>query len=101
MYVDARFHRQNIGAALYDRLEDILKKQNITNLYACITYSDIEDAVHDNGSIRFHENRGFVLTAHFHNCGYKFSRWWDMVWMEKFIATHNAKTEAFIPFSDL
>ena len=101
VYVDSGFLRHSVGAVLYDRLEDILKKQNVTNLYACITYSDVEDAVHDNGSIRFHENRGFVLTAHFHKCGYKFSRWWDMVWMEKFIAPHDAKTEAFIPFPDL
>ena len=101
VYVDARFHRQNIGAVLYERLEEILKKQNVTNIYACITYSDVEDEVHNNGSLRFHENRGFTLNAHFHNCGYKFSRWWDMVWMEKFIAPHNAKTEVFIPFPNL
>lgn len=101
VYVDAGFCRHHVGSALYGELEKILLRQNITNLYACITYSDTEDAMHNNDSIRFHEREGFVKTAHFHNCGYKFSRWWDMVWLEKFIAPHRAEMKKFIPFSGL
>lgn len=26
----------------------------------------------------------------FHNCGYKFDRWYDMIWMEKLIGPHDA-----------
>lgn len=101
VYVDAEFRGHHIGAALYAKLKEILRRQNVTNLYACVTYSDTEDELHDNGSIRFHEKEGFALTAHFHKCGYKFSRWWDMVWLEKFIAPHSNRMHAFIPFPQL
>lgn len=101
VYVDKDFCGQHIGSALYARLGEMLKRQNVTNLYACVTYSDAEDELHDNGSIRFHEKEGFALTAHFHKCGYKFSRWWDMVWMEKFIAPHSDQMQRFIPFPQL
>ncbi len=101
VYIDEGFRRRHIGSALYGELQKILLRQNITNLYACIAYSDAEDAMLNNNSIRFHEREGFVKTAHFHNCGYKFSRWWDMVWMEKFIAPHKADMENFIPFPEL
>lgn len=101
VYIDEGFRRRHIGSALYCELTKILQRQNITNLYACIAYSDTEDAMLNNNSIRFHEREGFVKTAHFHNCGYKFSRWWDMVWMEKFIAPHVAEMKNFIPFPEL
>lgn len=101
VYVDAKFRGRHIGSVLYAGLEEILKRQNVTNIYACVTYSDTEDELHDNGSVRFHEKEGFVLVARFHKCGYKFSRWWDMVWLEKFIAPHSDCMCAFIPFSQL
>ena len=34
IYIDRDFHRRGIGKLLYEKLEAILKLQNITNLYA-------------------------------------------------------------------
>ena len=98
VYVDVASRRTGIGSALYAELQRLLKLQNVTNLYACITYSDIEDELHDNSSQRFHEKEGFAKIAHFHNCGFKFARWWDMIWMEKFITPHHAVPQPFVPF---
>ncbi len=101
VYVDARHHRKGIGQALYETIEDTLKRQNVTNLNACITFAEVEDGLHHNDSMRFHQRLGYELVAHFHQCGYKFDRWWDMVWMEKLIAPHQVPQPKFIPFSRL
>ncbi len=90
-----------IGTMLYEAMTDLLRTQNVTNLYACITHAETEDEVHDNSSERFHRKLGFEKIAHFHRCGYKFQRWWDVVWMEKYIAAHELQQPPFIPFSEL
>jgi phosphinothricin acetyltransferase len=33
------------------------------------------------------------MVGRFMQCGYKFSRWYDMVWMEKHISEHTEKVE--------
>lgn len=67
---------KGIGKKLYACLFTILKKQNICNVYACITGENI-------GSIKMHEKLGFEHAALFKRSGYKFHRWLDVVWMEK------------------
>lgn len=32
---------------------------------------------------------GFKEVGRFHNSGYKFKQWFDMVWMEKMIGEHD------------
>ena len=39
-------------------------------------------------SIRFHSRLGFSEVGRFHDSGYKFNQWFDMVWMEKVIAEY-------------
>ena len=34
------------------------------------------------------EQLGYKKVAHFHLCGKKFGRWYDMIWMEKIIGEH-------------
>ena len=77
--------------ATYQRLqgEEILKKQGILNVNACIGYPQIEDEYLTQDSVRFHEKLGYSMVGTFHKCGYKFGRWYDMVWMEKFIGEHD------------
>ena len=33
------------------------------------------------------------MVGRFIQCGYKFNRWYDMMWMEKHIGEHNEKVE--------
>lgn len=41
-----------------------------------------------NNSVEYHEHLGYRLIGTFHQCAYKFGRWYHMVWMEKAIAEH-------------
>lgn len=60
-----------------------------------------EDPYLNTNSPDFHAHLGYHLVGHFHACAYKFDRWYDMIWMEKWIAPHPAKPEAMIPFPKL
>lgn len=84
IYIDRNMHGKGIGRMLYEVLEARLKPLGITNLYACIAYTEHEDEYLTNDSVRFHERMGYALCGTFHRCAVKFGRSYDMVWMEKF-----------------
>ena len=92
---------RGIGRLLYEKLEQILRAQNITNLYACIAWPEQEDEYLTGASARFHERMGFRLAGMFHRCGYKFGRWYSMVWMEKEIGTRREKQPPVKSFSEV
>ena len=56
-----------LGKKLYNLLEDIAKAQNITNLYSCIGYVDVEDEYLNNNSVEFHKHLGYRLVGKFEN----------------------------------
>lgn len=103
IYVKQNQRQKGIGRLLYDRLEKILKKQGVLNVNACIGYPQIEDEYLTQDSVRFHEKLGYSMVGTFHKCGYKFGRWYDMVWMEKFIGEHDTSGNQpeVIPFAQL
>ena len=78
-----------MGRKLYEALEQKLQKMGILNLYACIGYPEVEDAYLNKNSANFHAHLGFSKVGEFHKCGYKFGRWYNMVWMEKIIGKHH------------
>lgn len=41
------------------------------------------------------------MVGTFHQCGYKFGRWYDMVWMEKFIGEHTKNQAPVILYKDI
>ena len=89
VYIDKSEQGQGVGRLLYQRLEMELRQIGITNLYACIGIpSEIADEYLDFNSMQFHEHLGYTLAGRFHKCGYKFGRWYDMVWLEKMIGEH-------------
>jgi len=88
IYVDQNCKRMGIGKKLHDALEQALSAMGILNLYACIAFPIGEDPYLTEDSVHFHEHLGYTHTAHFHKCGYKFNRWYDIVWMEKTIGKH-------------
>ena len=95
IYLRTDARGKGYGKALYAALETELKARNVQNLYACIAYADPEDEHLSNDSYRFHTAMGYTEVGHFHKCAYKFSRWFDMVWMEKFLGEHEAKPKGF------
>ncbi len=74
-----------IGRLLYQKLEECLKRQGILNLYACIATAEQEDCYLNHRSVYFHERMGYRTVGRFHHCGYKFERFYDMIWMEKLL----------------
>ena len=88
IYVDVDVRKKGVGRMLYEALEEALKEQGILNLYACIAYIDEEDEYLNNNSAQFHSHLGYIEIGRFHKCGYKFNRWYDMIWMEKMIGSH-------------
>lgn len=93
--------RQGIGGRLYQALERISAAQNITNLNACIGLPEQDDEYLNGNSVQFHAHMGYSMVGKFHNSGYKFGRWYHMVWMEKLIAEHRKRQPAVIPFPEL
>ena len=98
VYVKQDKKKCGIGRLLYEALERQLKGQNILNLYACIAYPENEDEYLTRDSVRFHQRLGFDLIGEFHKCGFKFNRWYNMVWMEKHIGEHTAMPETVEKF---
>ena len=70
IYVDRNKKRKGIGRKLHDA------EQWTSDPYLTLD------------SVRFHEHMGYQKVAHFHQCGKKFGKWYDMIWMEKIIGEH-------------
>lgn len=101
IYVREDSKRLGIGRALYDVLEKALSLQNIINLNACIAYPITEDEYLTKNSMLFHENSGYRLVGEFYKCGYKFNRWYNMIWMEKHIGKHIDKPMSIKRFDEI
>lgn len=91
IYVSMDERGKGIGKQLHQALESRLRQQGILNMNACIAYTEAEDEYLTLDSIRFHEHLGYAQVAHFHACGKKFGRWYDIVWMEKLLAAPNCR----------
>ncbi len=88
IYVERHAKGRGYGRMLYEALETALKKAGILNLYACIADPVTEDEYLTRNSEHFHSHLGYTKVGRFHNCGYKFNRWYNMIWMEKIIGEH-------------
>lgn len=101
IYVRQEKKRTGVGRKLYEALEKALALQNILNLNACIGYPEEDDEYLNKNSVQFHEHLGYRLVGEFYRCGYKFNRWYNMVWMEKIIGRHTEKPLPVRPFDEI
>ena len=101
VYLREGSQRMGLGRRLYEAIDVISKAQNILNLNACIGSPETEDEYLTRNSIQFHSHMGYKMVGEFYKCGYKFGRWYNMVWMEKIIGAHPAEPMAVIPFPEL
>lgn len=104
IYLNQDTKRQGIGTKLYYALEEFLREMGYRNCNACIAvsprrYRNNED-IFKNESTRFHRRVGYNLVGRFHKVGYKFGKWYDMVWMEKKIADHVDDPAPVVPFAE-
>ena len=93
IYLDRRAQRRGLGRKLYAALEAALNRQGIRNLYACIGYPETPDEYLTANSAEFHAHIGYVRAGEFHRCGYKFGRWYNVLWMEKIIGKDEAPSD--------
>ena len=91
IYLKPEEKGRGTGRALYEALEKELSAMGITNLYACIGDPLAEDEYLTKNSEHFHAHMGFQKVGTFYKCGYKFGRWYNMIWMEKIIGPHDEK----------
>ena len=101
VYVKEDMKKHGIGRALYEALEKTLAAQGILNLNACIAFPEKEDEYLTTDSVKFHKKMGFKEVGRFHKCGCKFGRWYDMVWMEKHIGTHEENPAEVRSFAEV
>ena len=81
VYTDGNYAGNGIGKKLYKILIEILKLQNVVNVYALITYPN-------ENSEKMHNYFGFKKIAVFEKSGYKFGKWIGVTWFEKAILEH-------------
>lgn len=101
IYIAKDARKKGLGRELYMALENALSLQNVINLNACIGYPDVEDEYLTKNSASFHEHLGYRMVGEFHKCGYKFGRWYHMVWMEKFITEHPKNPASILSFDEI
>lgn len=99
IYVDRAERRSGIGGAMHEALKRCLQIQGILNMEACIATTDEPDEHLTNDSRDFHAHLGYRLVGEFHACGYKYRRWYNMIWMELMIGAHPAVVEHPRPFA--
>ena len=94
VYLAEEARGKGIGTALYEKILDILKKQNF-----CLCYVLIND---DNeASVKMHEKFGFRTIGLRKNCGYKFEKWHSVVIMEKQLNEFAVPPKPVIPIGKL
>lgn len=101
IYLAQHMQKKGMGRKLYEALEEKLQRMGILNLYACIGYPHRDDEYLTTNSADFHAHMGYAKVGEFHQCGYKFDRWYDMIWMEKFIGEHEIKQPPVISYLKL
>lgn len=101
IYVRRDLRRAGVGRRLYAELERALRAQGILNMNACIAYPAEEDEYLTRDSVLFHERMGYRPVGVFRQCGYKFGRWYGMIWMEKLIGEHLAEQPPVRPFGEV
>ncbi|MDO4265145.1 MAG: GNAT family N-acetyltransferase [Eubacteriales bacterium] len=92
IYLAEHARGKGAGRILHDALEAALSEQGILNMNACIAVpAEAGDPFVTRNSEEFHAHLGYRLVGEFRCCGYKFGRWYNMVWMEKLIGGHGAE----------
>lgn len=90
IYLAQGMESRGLGSRLYQALEAELQKQNVIQLLACVTTDNIS-------SIKFHEKLGYKEVGTFSNLGYKFNKWYDVLWLQKTLQKPDVVPKEFIP----
>lgn len=101
IYLDHHAHGRGLGRRLYTALEEALQAMGILHIYACIAVPEAADEYLTNNSAEFHAHLGYVTVGYFPRCGYKFGRWYGMVWMEKRVDAQDDPPAPVVDYPEL
>ena len=79
---------------LYEKLEEILKKQNVQTAVALIADPNPE-------SVAFHEKMGYAVAGRLTSCAYKLGQWRGMYYMEKSLGEYGGEPNPFLPCGEM
>ena len=100
IYLAPEVRARGIGRMLYERLEELLVRQGVQSMCACIAVTDREHDDHlTDASVHFHRAMGYRDIGTFSNCGFKFGQWYGITWMQKDIGPHDGPPCPLVPFS--
>ncbi len=85
VYVEWEHRGRGIGRMLYTEMEQQLRAQNVSNLYALVAAPVGENPYLSDDSPRFHTAMGYKEVGRLHACGEKFGYWLDLVYWEKIL----------------
>ena len=81
IYLKQDIRRNGLGRHMYTLMEDILREQGVVNAVSLITKPT--DEYSDFNSVQFHEKMGYKHAGELKDCGYKFNRWYALLYMDK------------------
>ena len=95
VYVKKEFCKNyHIGTALYTALKQILKLQNIQNLYGLVADTNTK-------SFALHKKIGFEKIATYNKIGYKFDKWHDVAIFEMNLGNHQIPVDDVVSVKDI
>lgn len=94
VYLRKEAHGRGIGRMLYEKLEEILKKQNVQTAVALIADPNPE-------SVAFHEKMGYAVAGRLTSCAYKLGQWRGMYYMEKSLGEYGGEPNPFLPCGEM
>lgn len=94
VYVAEAARRRGVATALYDRLFEILRRQNYQNVYAGVTLPN-------DPSMAVHEAVGFRTVGVYTRVGFKFGGWRDVAWLGLALQDLGTEPPEPIPFPEL
>lgn len=95
VYLKHGTQRAGIGRKLYTLMERILREQGVVKTISLIVKPT--DSYSDYNSVPFHEKMGYTYVGELKDCGYKFHRWYTLIYMDKQIGSIQ---EEMLPIRD-
>jgi phosphinothricin acetyltransferase len=92
-YTHPAYQRRGIGALLYRRLLDLLRRQGFYAAHAGITLPNAP-------SVAFHEALGFRQIGVFPQVGYKFGAWRDVGWWQLELRAREGTPQPPLPWAE-
>lgn len=95
VYVKEEYCRHcHIGTALYTALRDILRLQNMQNLYGLVADTNVR-------SFALHKKIGFKKIATYNKIGYKFGQWHNVSVFEMSLGEHKTPAQRTLAVKEI